>query len=438
MCTASPPHDAPLQSPPLISTPFSYILMKYTLLTLLASLALLPCQAVQQAESYEASKEIVTDDGYIVFAYAEDWDDFSEGVCSKLMNSEQVIKAAGNAVFMRAPIPNFLTDERKAADKERFGPLNVGDASSYPAILMITKGGRLYSIINGAFMRKAAPKKVSKMIQERLASMKKQEQLLEKAKNAKGVERAKLIGQAADFEDIMPVGRKGQIIAEIKRLDPKDESGYARRLRDPFDFVGEIVGIEKNKDKGWEVALKQVEDYLNDPVYTPAHKQALHALAIGLLRRHGNVKSAAAIRKHTAALEALDAKSYIGKSAKIAEREWATGFSLADGWNAGVISQEVQPAEVDDNPLPITSPGTYLFTFLYKSGRDAAVIKAVSLYDGDTLVVEDRHDGSAGVKSSGHVYRLTVDKVPAKPRLLIEFDQKGKNNSSGVITVRRV
>lgn len=409
--------------------------MKYFFLTFLTSLLLLPCHAVQQADNYEASKDIATEDGYIVFAYAEDWDDFSERVCNKLMTADAVIQASGHAVFMRAPIPNFMTPERQAANKERFGPLNVGDAPSYPAILMITKSGRLYSIISGSFMRKAAPKKVSKMIQERLAGMKRQEELLEKSKSAKGVECAKLIGEAADIPDIMPIKNKNQIINDIKKLDPKDESGYARRLQDPFSFVGEIVGLEKSK--GWEAALEQVETYLKDPVYTPEHKEALHALAIGLLRRHGNIKSAAAIRNHTAAMQELNTKSYINKSAKIAEREWASGFSLFEGWNPGVVSQECQPAEVNDNPLPINAPGTYLFTFVYKRGSDAAIIKAVSLYDGDTLVVEDRHDGTAGTQSKGHVYRLKVDRLPTHPRLLIEFDQKGKNNSSGIITVRK-
>lgn len=411
--------------------------MKYTLLTCLATLSLLPCLAVQEADTYEASKAIATDDGYIIFAYAEDWDTFSKRVCDRLMKADQVTKAAGSAVFMRAPIPNFMTNERRAADKERFGPLNVAETSSYPAIIMLTKSGRHYSTINGAVMRKAAPKKVSKMIQERLAGMKRQEELLARAKEAKGAERARLLGEAASIPDILPAGRINDIINEIKKLDPQDTHGYARNLRDPFAFVGEIVGIERDKNKGWEMALNKVEEYLKDPLYSPAHKQALHALAVGLLRRHGSAKDVPTIRRHLAELEQLDPKSYVGRSAKIAEREWAVGFSLSSGWNPGIVCQENQPAEVDDPQPPISAPGTYTFTFNYKSGSDAAIIEAVSLYDGDTLVVEDRHSGFAGVNSKGHVYQLKVDKVPAKPRLLIEFNQKGKNNSTGTISVRR-
>ena len=107
--------------------------MKYTLLSCVAALALLPCEAVQTAENYEAAKELVQDDGYLLFAYAEDWDTYSKRVCDRLMAAEAVKLAAGQAVFMRVPIPNVLTDERKAANKERFGPLQVADAPDYPA-----------------------------------------------------------------------------------------------------------------------------------------------------------------------------------------------------------------------------------------------------------------------------------------------------------------
>lgn len=408
----------------------------------------MPCMAVQQAENYEASKELVQDDGYIIFAYAEDWDTFSKRVCDKLMAAEAVISASGDAVFMRAPVPNLMTDERRKADKERFGPLQVGDASSYPAILMLTKSGRLYSVINGSVMRKASPKKVAKMIQERLAGMKQQEALLQQAKNAKGVEKAKLLGQAASLPNINPQDNKKKIINEIKQLDPEDTTGYARNLRDPFDFVGEIVGIERDKARGWEVALKQVETYLADPKLSPSHQQALHALAIGLLHRHGGIKAAADIRRHSQAIirlesenfaegsDAINSQSYVAKSAQNAARDWATGFNLVEGWNPGVVQNGPEPIELE-GPLPITGPGTYIITFAFDRGSDAAIINAVTLYDGQNKVAEDRHPGFAGIKVTNNTYKITVSAALSDPHLFIEFNQKGKNNTFGHITITR-
>ena len=411
--------------------------MKYTLLSLVAAVAMLPCQAVQYADTYEAAKELVKDDGFIVFAYAEDWDKFSKHVCDKLMESEAVQKAAGEAVFMRAPIPNFMNEERKKADKERFGPMQVGDAPSYPAIIILNKEGKPASIISGAFMRKAQPKKVSKMISERLEGMKKRDALLAQAATAKGIEKAKLLGESTDIPDITPYDNIGRIAKEISNLDPEDKSGWSRRLKDPFSFVGEIVGIERDKAKGWEQALDKVKEYLKDPVYTTKQKQALHALAIGLLRRHAGLKGQAEIIKHSKELEALDKKSYVGRSAQYAEREWATGFNLSEGWTPAIMQTSPDPVELE-GPLPIKAPGTYTITFIYEKGSDAACISAVTLNDGDTKVAEDRHEGFAGKqKNTNTSYKLKVDAPLKNPHLYIEFNQKGKNNSFGHISITR-
>ena len=411
--------------------------MKNILLSCLAAVALTPCMAVQQADNYEAAKDLVQEDGYILFAYAEDWDTYSKRVCEKLMAADEVVQAAGNAVFMRVPIPNYMTQERKEADKERFGPLQVPDAPNYPALLLLTKNGRHYSTITGPFMRKAQPKMVADMIRERLNGLKKQTELLERAKSAQGVEKARLLGEAAQIPDVSPTERIGNILNQIKKLDPNDESGYVHKLHDPWSFMGEVVGIEKSKDpgKGWQAALKKVEEYLEDPGYTPEQQQVLHALAVGLLHRHGSVNDAEALRRHARAVRALVPDNYLGKSGPIAEREWGLGFNLANGWSPGVVSQ-TKPVELE-GPLPVGQPGTWAITFNYERGNNACVICAVSLYDGSTLVVEDRHNGSAGRVQTNNVYKLQVTKPVKSPHLFIEFDQKGSNNSFGRISITR-
>lgn len=411
--------------------------MKYALFSCIAALAIMPGLAVQHADNYEASKALVQEDGYILFAFAEDWDTYSKRVCEKLMAADEVVKAAGNAVFMRVPIPNYMTEERKAADKERFGPLQVADAPNYPAILLLNKEGKHYATITGPFMRKAQPKVVAEKIRTCIAGYKKQAELLERANAAQGVEKARLLGEATLIPDINPPGRPANIYNQITKLDPNDESGYVHKLRDPWSFVGEIVGIERSKDadKGWEVAMKKVEEYLNDPAYTPEQQQVLHALAAGLLHRHGTVKDADEIRRHARAIHTLVPDNYLGKSGPIAERQWAMGFNLADGWSPGVVSQE-KPVELE-GPLPIGQPGTWVLTFNYERGNNACVIKAVSLYDGSKLVAEDRHNGSAGRNSTGNVYKLKVTAPLKAPHLFIEFDQKGSTNSFGHIGISR-
>lgn len=415
--------------------------MKHTLLSCVAALAMLPCAAVQTAENYETAKEIVQADGYIIFAYAEDWDTFSKRVCDKLMLAEPVQKAAGQAVFMRAPIPNVLTDERKEADKARFGPLQVADAPDYPAILMLDSQGRHYSTITAPYLHKPVTKKtidkVAELIMERRSNQRRQADLLQRAEQAKGVEKARLIAAAAQIPGINPVDKIGKIINQVKQLDPKDESGAVRQLRDPMDFVGEIVGIERSKDpdKGWQAALAKVNEYLNDPIYSKAQQQALHALAVGLLHRHGGPRSVEEMRRHTRAVAELVPDNYLAQSAALAEREWAVGFNLAEGWTPAVVADN-DPIELT-GPLSISAPGLYTVTFTYERGNHACTVQAVSLYDGDQLITEDRHTGIAGKTSKNNTYKLKVDKPLKAPHLFIEFNQNGNTNTYGHLVITR-
>ena len=396
------------------------------------------------AESYEQAQAVLQDDGYILFAFAEDWDSNSVKVSRALMNSDKVKQAAGHAVFMEVPVPNVLTDKRKEVDKIRFGKLQVPDATDYPAILMLTKDGRHYATICGPIMRSSKSSEIAKLISDAMAAMHKQEKLLAQASSAKGVEKARLLGEAASLPGINPPDTLRRVIDQIRKLDPKNETGYARKLITPYDLSNEIFSIETSKDagKGWQAALAQAEIFLKDPVYSNEQKQALYAISIGILRRHVGARAAAKIREYAQAMEALNPDNYLGRSAKVVARDWGVGFNLMEGWTPDVVSGSSVPIELA-GPLPITTPGTYNVTFTYTRGRHSANIRAVSLYDGSQLVSQDVHDGSAGRTAKDNVYTITVNKALEDPHLFIRFDQNkncdqnGRSDSYGSITITR-
>lgn len=408
----------------------------------------MPCNAEPtKADTFEAAQPLLKDDGYILFAFAEGWDTYSRSVCQKLMKSDAVKQAAGDAVFMEVPIPNVLSDERKEADKARFGKLNVPDAPDYPALLLLTKSGRHYATISGPFMHAARPKKVSRLIKKYLRAMHQQETLLADAAKAKGVEKARLFGEACSIPEINPPDKIAKIINQIKQLDPKNQTGFVRKLVAPIDLAFEISGIENSKDpgKGWEAALAQAKTYLKDPVYSNEQRQALYAVAIGVLRRHLGVSAAPKIREYATEMANLIPDNYLGKAAKIVIRDWGLGFNLVDGWSPDVLSGGVgkgEPIEVE-GPLPFSSPGTYKLTFNFVRGRHAANVVAVALRDGSQLIAEDRHVGRAGKPPKDNVYSLKLDKTPRDPHLMIEFDQSkdcdksGRSDSFGYISVTR-
>ena len=62
-------------------------------------------------------------------------------------------------------------------------------------------------------------------------------------------------------------------------------------------------------------------------------------------------------------------------------------------------------------------------------------MKAVELYDGDTKVAEDRHDGTTGEKNHKNTYDLKVETPVKNPRLLITFNMNNNRDSYGRISI---
>lgn len=389
--------------------------------------------APQIAETYEAAQPLLQDDGYILFAYAEDWDTYSKKVCDKLIASSAVQQAAGNAVFMRVPVPNILTDERKEADKARYGDLKIPDSNNYPALILLTKQGRHYATITGTYMTKARPKKVAGLIKEAMQAMHKQETLLEQANSAEGVEKARLLGEAALVPGINPPDASRKIINQIKKLDPKNETGYARKLIPPFDLSVEISTIEREKDTnkphGWQEAINRVEEYLKDPVYTNEQRQALLAVYIGILNRNKGLAAAAKIRELAHEITKLGPDTDLGKTVPTILRDWGLGVTLSEGWTPETTSVK-EPVEIESLPS-FSKAGTYTFTLVRDGGNHNGIVSAISLYDGDKLIAEDRHEGFVGpTKNQNNVYKLEVTTPPANPHLFIQFNQKPKYYNS--------
>ena len=405
--------------------------MKTIFASLLFAACILSAHGVQYAQNYAEAKDKVKDNVYVLFAYADGWDDYSKKLMEKLMKDEQVKAAAGDAVFMPFPVPNVLTDELKKARDERYGALRFDDDTaprSYPAILIFNKHGRHSAVIWGDFMRSPDPTQIAEMLQVRVKGVIRQTPLLEQAERAQGIDKVKLLGEAALIKDVQPPDWPDRLVNTFKKLDPQDTTGYQKKLRPPMSFVGEALDLERNKD--WKVALNQVDAWLHDPIYNDEQRQAFHAIAIGLLHRHGGIKGAKEICMHAQAMKAINPNTVLAKTADFVMRDWVPSFSLAEGWSPEVLQDCNDPIELE-GPLPISSPGTYKIAFIFTRGRHAACIKAVTLYDGDKKVAEDRHVGRSGLEHIDHIYTLTMTVPVKQPRLFIEFDQSHDRDSSG-------
>lgn len=412
-----------------------------------------PVFSAQRAANYEQAAALSPKDGYIAFAYAEGWDKFSKKLCLKLMNDPAILQAAGNTVLIPMPVYESPSKEQKEGLEAHMGKLGVKEAESYPAIFMFGPKGRHYATLCGPDVIHAKPNELAAEMRKRIAALKEQNELLDKAKSAQGVEKAKLLGAATQIKG---VSVPGDTIKQIKAADPKDESGFVRRLEfKPWGYTENLLErkldsktlqeLEGQPNKAaiqrrleMQMILKELDDKLADSAYTNEQKQVFCANAIGTIHRKGDVTDSAKIKHYASIMEKLAPDTTLGKSAPIVTRAWVAKLTLDEGWKPTTLPSGTDPVELHGE-LPIREPGTYVVTFTYESGAEALKTKEVRLYDGKKLIASDAHPGSAGAphNTKGNVYRLNVDQTVASPRVFIIFDMNGKTNSRGSITITR-
>lgn len=396
------------------------------------ALVLLPLTAgaFPKAETFEEAKTKLQGDGLVyVFVHADGWDKHSKKTADLMMKDESVAKAIGDGVAMTLALPNTGSKEFDEKLKSRFGKLRVPTPDSVPGVNVYTKDGRVLASLSIPFNERKKPAALAKRIVELKKAFAKQNELMAKAAQANGPEKAKFLGEAACVQG---VSRPDNVQKMIKQADPEDKSGMDKVIS--LNLPHYAIGTAGTKD--WKKSLAEVKELQKNPNFSKEQQQQLCCIAIGLLRRHGGMEYRKELKETIARLREIDPDSLLGKSAIDAERMWVRELNLVDGWSPDVIPAEKTPVEVS-GPLPIKEAGTYQVSFNYQRGSHAARFMAVELYDGKTKVAEDRHAGSSGHKQNNNVYTLNVSKTVKKPRLYVTFDMETNRDSYGRITVTK-
>lgn len=343
-------------------------------------------------------------------------------------------------------MPQFPSQERVKADNEKLGKLSIPKSDrpiSYPAIYFYGKNGRYYGVICGSIMMKGQPASIAKLMKEYINNYQKQQQMLQLANKEQGVKKAEILGKISEIEHIRRPRKDDPneerdddwddkyIAGMIEKADPQDTTGYVRRLK--FNMWG-IRDMMKEKEE--REILQEINKMLSDKAYTTIQKQAMCAYTLQLLRNSSRKDTAKDIKKYATRMYKLDPKSYLGKSAASAIRDWVYELSIEDGWSPKVLPDSREYTEVAGQ-IPIKSEGTYTVTFEYTSGSDRLNICGVKLYDGSKQIAEDIHDGFSGVQKHQHVYKLEVKSNVKRPKLKVSFNMD-KKNSHGKIIIKKI
>lgn len=395
-------------------------------LALLASLCL-SARAASQYPTFEQAQQHVTDTGYIVFIYPAGWDKYGEKLCKKLIATESVKTAAGDAALLLAPIYQIRDEKNNAAAKNVMGALSYpGDMAdiSYPAIVFYEKGGRQYATIHGRELMRATPDQVATLVKERLAAKKKQEELLSKSRTATSPdEKAKLLLESSRLSGI---AWPGGLREAMQAADPGDKHGYLGALN---------FGFSPKQGESMQDFLSRLDAVLAHELYSPWQKQRACAAAIGHIRRSlGTMAGGPLITKYAKAMHKLDPDSTLGVSAPVVMRDWVRLYHYGQGWSQEIIPSAPIPMLMHD--VPLKKPGTYSVTFKLTTGRDGIRINRLRLMDGERCIAS--HDSPRDVSwgNTQQVYTFTV-KTPLKnPALEITYgNPPDKRSSWGDITV---
>lgn len=406
--------------------------MKKSLISALLALGLVPCvHAAKVVKNYDEAQASLTDDGYVLVVYPEDWNKKGKAAGLKYLKSEAVLKAAGDAVII--PVPRHQVSDEKVQEtrKALLGKLPLPGAKSFPAFILIDKSGWHYATVDAPFMRSGDEKKAAEELQKCMTSKREQNKLLAEAAETKDpLLKARKLGRAAEIPGL---NRPRDIQKMIKAADPEDKSGYSRRLA--YQVSAHAEGMVNKKDKTPLEKIAELEAMLDDSAYTNEQKQGIAATCIGMMRRSGDPAQMKRIPLMAEKMRSYAPDTVQAKSASIVVRQWVRQLSLSDGWSPNVLPRDNKPTPLE-GAIPIKEAGTYEVTFTYTAGTQALGIAAVELYDGSKKVCEDRHNGSTGHKSSNNVYVLKVPARVTLPRLVVTFNQKNFD-THGIITVTK-
>ena len=405
-------------------------MLKKTSITLtLALLAALGMHAgaAQQYPTFEQAKAHVTNTGYIVFIYPAGWDKYGERLCRKLIATEAVKAAAGDAALLLAPIYQIRDDRNNASVKKIMGSLGYpGDMAdiSYPAIVFYEKEGRQYATIHGRELMRATPEQVAELVKQRLSAKKKQEELLTKSRAATApAEKARLLLESSRVSGI---DWPGGLREAMQAADPGDKHGYLAALN---------FGFSPWQGESLQDFLKRLDAVLANKLYTPWQKQRACAAAIGHIRRSlGTMAGGPLITKYAKAMQKLNPDSTLGVSAPVVMRDWVRRYRYGQGWSQDIIPSAPIPMLMHD--VPMTNPGTYQVTFKLTTGRDGIRINRLRLMDGERCVAADKKPRDISWGNTQQVYTFTVKSPLKAPALEITYgNDPDKRSSWGEISV---
>lgn len=290
--------------------------MKTSLLaiTLLATPLLLPsAYAVEKADTVAEAKQKAreTNEDYIVLAYGKDWEYLSTEYKKRVWdNPVSFEKLDGKTLVCSVTFAENPTQEEAQQENERNKEFGQG-VTCFPQVYLFDKTGFCYATLYGSQLPKRADQLALKLESLQKARKKRDALIARSAEAGNGKEKAKLLGQAGEIPSLH---RPGNILEELKKADPEDESGYQKR------FTFNAYEFHKYFNVPKDEAMKAFKEAIASPAYTPEQKQMILGVQSTVLRRNNGTNKE--LRDTFQKMYSLAPNSPMGKAAKNAMKAY--------------------------------------------------------------------------------------------------------------------
>lgn len=288
--------------------------MKTLLLTItLLITCLLPSEGIEIIPTFNDArkKAAASNADFIVCAYGDGWEKLSSQFKEKVWDNEKSFSSLeSQTILTTIRILENPTKEQEEDLKKIQGDFKES-IHSLPQIYLFDKTGFCYAKLRGTEVSKNPSKLVSE-IKELQNKRKKRDDLIARSSQAASKkDKGRFLGQAYEIPDL---NRPKSVLAELKKVDPEDESGYQKR----FSF--NIYDYHKYLDEPKEKAMQAFKDALNSSAYTNQQKQSILGVQSTYQRKHNAPQSelGETFRK----MNALDPHSINGKAATNAAKSY--------------------------------------------------------------------------------------------------------------------
>jgi thioredoxin-related protein len=227
-------------------------------------------------------------------------------------------------------------EKQSEADRERNQKL-VTDygVEGFPTIILADAGGKPYAYTG---FKPGGPTEYVKHLDELRTEGETMKASLEKAEKAEGVEKAKaLVAAIGELPDTAVTNFYPTVVSQIKEADPKDETGYAKKLEAKAQMAKFEEGLQEfGQKQDMEGALAYVDKTLGEGKFEGENKQKVLLMKVSILANSG---------KFDEALKFLDEAKAAAPDSELAGQLDGFKAQLEKAKAGGEASEEEEPKE---------------------------------------------------------------------------------------------